>query len=407
MIVQTSRVRPRGQRVRIAFAVLVCAIAIGAFAANLWFLDFFGPLIVPALPWLSFAIVGSLLVVRRSGDPIGWLLGAAGALSQVGTLSSAYAYTSLEAGATLPEGELVLWLGYPLWMVVLGLMVAAMVLFPDGRPPNRTFAMLLGAFTALGVIGVVGSAFADQPLGVPQPFAHAGGPPRSIANPFALHGLVGDLMFLAASALNVVVALVLIAPAALVVRFRRSRGVEREQLKWLTYTAAIGFGLVLIGFAAPEGIIKFLVQLTGLVGIGLLPVAISIAVTRYRLYDIDVIIRRTLIYAALSAVLLGAYFVGLALFQAIVAPITSGNGVAVAISTLAVVGLFQPMRTRIQALVDQRFYRSRYDAERTLDAFSLGLRAEVDLDAVRADLIDAVERTVQPAHASVWLRGQP
>ena len=144
-----------------------------------------------------------------------------------------------------------------------------------------------------------------------------------------------------------------------------------------------------------------------MVGFGLLPIAIGIAILRYRLYDIDVLIRRTLVYAALSAVLIAAYLVGLALFQAILAPITSGSAVAVAISTLAVVALFQPMRIRIQATVDRRFYRSQYDAERTLDTFSARLREEVDLDAVRSDLIDAVQRTVQPAHASVWLRARP
>jgi hypothetical protein len=170
------------------------------------------------------------------------------------------------------------------------------------------------------------------------------------------------------------------------------------------YTAAIAFGLVLIGFASPGGTAKLLIQFTGIVGVGLLPVAIGIAIFRYRLYDIDVLIRRTLTYAALSAILLAAYLVGLALFQTILAPITSGSAAAVAISTLGVVALFQPVRARIQAGVDRRFYRSRYDSTQTLDAFSARLRDEVDLDAVRSDLIDAVQRTVQPAHASVWLR---
>jgi hypothetical protein len=395
--------------VRVVFATVVCAIAIGSFAADLWFLDYFGPSIVIGLPWLSFALVGSLLVVRRAGDPIGWLLGAAGALSQLGVLSGPYAYGSgsLEAGAALPGAELALWLGYPIWIAVIGLIVSALVRFPDGSPPGRPFAILLWGFVAFVVIAAVGSALADRPIDVPQPVAQAEGPPRSVPNPFALHGPVGDLMLLAASAINIVAPLTLIAPLALVVRFRRSHGVERQQLKWLTYTAAIAFGLALIAFVAPPGPIRVLADPTSIFGIGLLPVAVGVAIFRYRLYDIDVLIRRTIIYAALSAILIAAYLVGLALFQAILAPITSGSAVAVAISTLAVVALFQPMRTRIQAAVDRRFYRSRYDAERTLDAFSVRLRAEVDLDAVRADLIDAVERTVQPAHATVWLRGQP
>ena len=211
-------------------------------------------------------------------------------------------------------------------------------------------------------------------------------------------------MLLVASAINIVLALALIAPVALVVRFRRSRGVEREQLKWLTYTAAIVFGLLPIAAVSPRGTIADLAQAMFILGIGLLPVAIGIAVTRYRLYDIDVLIRRTLIYATVSALLAAAYVGGLALFQFVLAPFTVGSGVAVAISTLAVVALFQPVRTRIRSAVDRRFYRSKYDAERTLDAFAARLREQIDLGALEGELLDAVRETVQSTHASVWLR---
>jgi hypothetical protein len=198
--------------------------------------------------------------------------------------------------------------------------------------------------------------------------------------------------------------LALIAASALVVRFRRSRGVEREQLKWITYTAAISVGLLLIGFLSPAGPAANVAQAASLVGIGLLPVAIGIAVTRYRLYDIDLLIRRTLIYAVLSVVLLATYIGGVALLQTILAPLTSGSGVAVAISTLAVVALFQPIRRRIQAAVDRRFYRAKYDADLTLDAFTARLRDEVDLVALEGELLAVVNDTVQPTYASVWLR---
>jgi hypothetical protein len=387
---------------------VVCVIAIGCFAANLRFPDYFGPLgiLFAALPLLSFAIVGSFLVVRRAGDPIGWLLGTAGAILQLVFLSLAYGSASLEAGAALPGGHLALWSASVIQYLVFGSVISAVVRFPDGRPPGRAFAILLWAVVAFVVAAAVATALAAQPIPAPLTFVgpHAGDPSRSIPNPFALHGPVGDLMLLAASAIKIVAPLALIAPLALVVRFRRSRGIERQQLKWLTYTAAIGFGLGLIAFLAPPGPIRVLGDPMSVFGIGLLPVAIGIAILRYRLYDIDVLIRRSLVYAALSAVLIAAYLVGLALFQTILAPITSGSAVAVAISTLAVVGLFQPMRTRIQAAVDRRFYRSQYHAERTLDAFSLRLRDEVNLDAVRGGLLDAVRETMQPAHASVWLR---
>jgi hypothetical protein len=393
--------------VRAAFAALVCAIAIGSLAADLRFPDFFGPtgIIFAALPLLSFALVGSFLVVRRAGGPIGWLLGAAGALLQLVFLSQAYGAASLEASAGLPGGEFALWFGSVMQFAVFGLVISAMVRFPDGRAPGRAFAILLWAVVTFLVAAVVASALAAQPIPAPLTYTapHAGNPPRSIPNPFALHGPLGDLMLLVASGINIVAPLVLIAPLALVVRFRRSGGIERQQLKWLTYTATIAFGLALIAFVAPPGPITVL-DATSIFGIGLLPIAIGVAVTRYRLYDIDILIRRTLVYAAVSAVLLATYVGGVALLQTILAPLTAGSGVAVAISTLAVVALFQPVRRRIQAAVDRRFYRAKYDAERTLDSFAGRLRDEVDLESVRADLLHAVRETVQPTHASVWLR---
>ena len=392
-----------------AFAALILAIAIGAFVADLWFLDLFGPpgIVFAALPLLPLAIVGSFLVVRRAGGPIGWLLGATGALMQLVLLAQAYGYASLYTDAALPWGELVLWLGSVMGNALVALMISAMVFFPDGRPPGRAFAILLGVGVAAGVTFTVASALTDQPIPVPLPYTglHTGEPPRSIPNPFALHGPVGDLALLVASLLyNIFFPLVLIAPLALVVRFRRSRGVEREQLKWLTYAAAIAFGLLVTKFVIPQGPLRAFAEATSLFTLGLLPVAIGIAVTRYRLYDVDVLIRRTLIYAAVSAVLLVAYIGGVALFQTILAPITAGSGVAVVISTLAAVALFQPLRRRIQEAVDRRFYRSRYDAVRTLDSFAFRLRDEVELDAVRADLLGAVQQTVAPDHVSLWLR---
>ena len=388
------------------FAALVCVIAIGAFAADFWFLDFLGPgYVVAALPLLSSAIVGSFLVIRRVGGPIGWLLGAAGALLQLVLLLQAYGSASVVAGAALPRGDLALWLGSVIAFVPFGLVIATMVLFPDGRPPGRAFAILLWAVAAFVVINVVVMALADRPILVPASSGpDAGDAPRTITNPFALHGQVGDLLLLVASAINTFLPLVLIAPLALVVRFRRSRGVERQQLKWLTFTAAIAFGLALIAYVTPPGPIRVLTEATSIFGIGLLPIAIGIAVTRYRLYDIDLLIRRTVIYAAVSAVLLAAYIGGVALVHFILAPVTSGNGLAVAISTLAILAAFQPLRRRIQETVDRRFYRSRYDAVQTLDSFAVRLRDEVDLDAVRADLLGSVQQAIAPAHASLWLR---
>jgi len=390
--------------VRAAFAALICAVAFGSVAATLWFPQIFDSVsalvVFASFPFLSFAVVGSLLVVRRAGDPLGWLLGAVGALLPLSLLANAYGYASLEAGAGLPGGDVALWFGTPSSLVAIGLIVFALVRFPDGRSPGRAFALLLWAFFAVLVIVGIGVAFADQPIEVPN-----SRPLRLIRNPFALHGPLGDLLLLAASAKAIVLALALIAPVALVVRFRRSRGVERQQLKWLTYTAAIAFGLYLIALVSPpEGTIRVLAAATSFLGIGLLPVAIAIAIFRYRLYDIDVLIRRTVVYGAVSAALVATYLGAAVLFQALLRPFTSGSELAVAGSTLLVVALFQPVRRRIQAAVDRRFYRAKYDAERTLDAFAARLGDEVDLAALQGELLGVVNDTVQPAHASLWLR---
>jgi hypothetical protein len=240
-------------------------------------------------------------------------------------------------------------------------------------------------------------------VAAPHAAPQAGDPSRSIPNPFALHGPLGDLMLLVASRINIVAPLALVPPIALVVRFRRSRGVERQQLKWLTYTAAIAFGLALAAYAAPAGPSAVL-DVTSIFGIGLLPIAIGLAILRYRLYDIDIVIERTLVYGATTAAIAVAFFGGLVLLQAALRPITSGSELAVAASTLGSFALFQPIRRWIQQIVDRRFYRSRYDAARTLDAFAEDVRDDVDLESVRTHLIAATGRTMSPAHASLWLR---
>jgi hypothetical protein len=395
--------------VRRAFVALVCAIAIGSLATDLWFRDLFDPpgIVFTALPLLSYAIVGSLLVVRRVGGPIGWLLGGTGALLQLVAPTQAYGYASLYAGAALPGAELVLWLGSVIGSALLLLMIPAMVLFPDGRPPSRTFAILLGALVAAGVTLTVASALADQPILVPLPYVglHTGEAARAIPNPLALHGPLGDLLLFAVSALNNFGALLLlVAPLALVVRFRRSRGVERQQLKWLMYAAAITFGLMVFGYVFSLGPIKTLVNILTVFGIGLLPVAIGIAVTRHRLYGIDVLINRTVVYGATSTLIALTFLAGIVVLQTVLRPLTSGSELAIAASTLVSFALFQPIRRRVQSAVDRRFDRSRYDAARTLDAFAVQLRDEVDLDAVRADLLGAVRQTMAPAYASLWLR---
>jgi hypothetical protein len=202
----------------------------------------------------------------------------------------------------------------------------------------------------------------------------------------------------------------IVAFAELVRRYRTAGGAEREQIKWLAIpvvalltaltATAVTISLGVDRLPPVNAIVGILYAIAGL----LLPVAMGIAVLRYRLYDIDILINRALVYGATTVGIAAAFFGGIVVLEAAIRPFTSGSELAVAGSTLLCFALFQPLRRRIQAAVDRRFYRSRYDAALTVDIFSATLRDEVDLDAVRADLVDAVTQTVQPAHASVWLR---
>jgi hypothetical protein len=195
--------------------------------------------------------------------------------------------------------------------------------------------------------------------------------------------------------------LLLTGIVAAVVRFRRSRGEERQQLKWMTYA------LVVLAVAAvgPPFLGEELVELAFPVALALLPAAVAVAMLRYRLYDVDVVIRKTLVYGALTAVLAAVYAVAVVGAQALLAPVTDGSDLAVAVSTLLVAALFLPLRSRVQRLVDRRFYRRRYDAQRTLEAFGSRLRDRVELEGLRTDLEGAVAETMQPLHVSLWLRG--
>jgi hypothetical protein len=206
------------------------------------------------------------------------------------------------------------------------------------------------------------------------------------------------------------IALSFVCLASIIVRYRQARRAERQQLKWFTWAFVVFFVVLALGIAL-QGVFGVAVtrmllwwELIWPISITMLPLAIGIAVFRHRLYDIDVLINRTLVYGLTTSAVAAAFFSGIVVLQALLQPFTSGSELAVAASTLLTVALLQPLRTRIQQAVDRRFYRWRYDAARTVDAFADELRDEVDLDAVRAHLLGAVGQTVSPAHASLWLR---
>jgi hypothetical protein len=287
-------------------------------------------------------------------------------------------------------------------MLALALIYLPM-LFPDGRFLSRRWlpVAVIGGVSTLGI--VLPRALVDT-LPVNEV------PGRGIANPIGIEGLGGDLpIFGAVEALFLVAAVGAVASVA--VRFRRSRGVERQQMKLFAYVI-----VVLIGGSVLAGGIS---DLTGvgwlegssfvlsMMGLMCLPIAVGIAILRYRLYNIDLIINRTLVYGPLTATLALVYFGGVATTQLVFRALTGQQQqpqLAIVVSTLVIAALFNPLRRRIQAFIDRRFYRSKYDARKTLEAFSASLRDETDLDTLNNQLVGIVRQTIQPAHVSLWLR---
>jgi hypothetical protein len=336
---------------------------------------------------LVFGLVGAVVASRLPSNPIGWLFLALALIEGAFELAFGYTHYSLHVSA-LPGETWTAWLSN--WMSPLSppLLVAALLLFPDGRPPSPRWRWVLWACPLLAVLAVVQYALAPGPLvefpAVTNP-AGVAWLPEVPSDPF-------------------VFALLVAAAAGLGMRFRRSHGVERQQLKWFVYAAAVMAGFLVLSSVAQSVLggdedsiaagFLFAACISGV------PIAAGIAILRHRLYDIDVVINRTLVYGALTATLGGTY-----VLLALLIGLTLGESdVAVAASTLAVAALFRPARARIQDLVDRRFYRRRYDAARTLDAFSARLRDELDLETLGADLRSVVRDTVQPAHVSLWLR---
>jgi hypothetical protein len=405
-------VRLPGLRVLFAVAAWLAAVVLAAFSLVLLALGstVFGLENSPG--WLMAALylasvslptVGALVTIRRPGNLIGPILLAAGVSLFLWFSSSAYATYALVVRPDLPGGVFAIWLaGWAPFPYALALLDFIPLLYPDGRFLSRRwnlFALLVGA---VGVAQFVGVGFGRPVLQSGTSFG------TTLTNPLAIAGLASfDLLVNQTLAVPMEFAFLVISWAAVVVRFRRSRGVERLQLKWFLYAVAIVllafatlFPLSSIGNWITDEIFFFTFTFTFL----LIPLSIGVAILRYRLYDIDRLINRTIVYGATTGAIGLTFFAGIVIMPALLRPFISGSEIAVAVSTLLSFALFQPLRSRVQDAVDRRFSRSRYNAARTLDAFSVRLRDEVDLDSVRAELVDAVQRTVQPAHTSIWLR---
>ena len=239
----------------------------------------------------------------------------------------------------------------------------------------------------------------------------AGTYPAGDTNPLALGGIGGQLIEMLGPVSSVlgVVGLVFVV-ASLVVRYRRSQGAERAQLKWFAYVGLVVVPMLLFAIvtggatSGPQAILSNAAWTVGLGGLALLPVTIGVAILRYRLYDIDRLVSRTISWAAVTVILGASFVLAILGAQALIAPVTGSNELAVAGSTILVAALFQPIRRRVQGLVDQRFNRARYDADRTVSAFAGRLRDEVDLEHLRAEIVTTVSQTVEPSSVSLWLR---
>src|SRR5512139_235865 len=346
---------------------------------------------------VGFATAGALVAWRQPGNAVGWLLIALALTSTVQTLGATYVLT--RSPGYLAVAWVTGWVWYG-WLLLIGVFVP--LVFPDGRLVSRRWRPVLWLGVAALTACIVGTAFTPGALDLST----------TVQNPLGVEGTGGKVF---SSVQTVGAALLLLAVvltvASLLVRFRRSRGVERQQLKWFAFAGVVALtGLTLAASAEllpgtwgdPVGAVGWgMFAFAAVLGI---PVATGIAIFRYRLYDIDRVVNRTLVYAALTATLLTTYAASVLVLGRLLTPFTGDSDLAVAGSTLAVAALFRPARKRIQDTVDRRFYRHRYDAARTLDDFTTRLRHELDLDAVGTDLRAVTQDVLQPTHVSLWMR---
>jgi len=373
----------------LAWSLFALALLILSAGLPLWSPDM-GFYFTFALVATPFAVVGVLVASRRPRNPIGWLFLVFGVVAAFTSFGDRYAsYALVEHPGSLPGGNWVAWLSSGIWHPAFGFFVFAFLLFPNGRLPSarwRPVAWIAAANYLMG--GVLGLLWGPL-FGEFFPYADF---------PFRLPGnAIADVMFSAFLLVNF--GLLALSAVSLVLRLRRAVGVERQQLKWFVYAVAL-FALVAPSSVFVLGDGRVLVVLLPLV-----PIAAGIAILRHRLYDIDVVINRTLVYGALTVTLILVYAGCVVSLQYVFRALSGGSSqLTIVASTLAIAALFNPLRRRVQAGIDRLFYRQKYDAAKTLEAYSARLRDETDLDNLGDGLVSVVRDTVQPAHVSMWLR---
>ena len=373
-------------------ATIVLAVANSAFSEESLVEEF--PL--GAIIAFSFPVVGALIASRRPGNAVGWIFCGIGLTQALVDFAYEYAtYALVTEPGSLPGGGLMSWLQTWTWVPGYGLLITFLLLvFPTGKLPSRRWRPV--AWTSgLAMAIMIGPAMGFWRYRG----ARLLGDTTEIESSLGLPGImfvVGFPLLLVCGAASIV---------SLIVRFRRSKGDERQQLKWFTYAAAgvAVFAIVVEGFVGELTDLALLRTVFAFILIPAVPIATGVAILKYRLYDIDRIINKTLVFGLLTALLVAGFAGGTLLLQSLL-PVPDDSEAIVAASTLAMAALFAPLRARIQEIVDRRFYRARYDATHAVEDFGSRLRSETDLNSLASDLIGVVSRTVQPAHASLWLR---
>jgi hypothetical protein len=404
----TSEVQPR-TATRLAWALwaiyllLQAAVLVVAFLARSYSnpaetLPLFssGLLFLP----LSFAFptVGALIIARHPHNPIGWLFVSIGFAALLGGFAEGYwRYALFVRPGSLPAGKLMLWVNTRPFALQTLFLLLLILLFPTGRPLSQRWSVV-GWLAILGsLINQAALAFMPGPLN----------PGIAITNPFGLVGAARLLQFCANLGTYMLSLGMLGTILSLVVRLRRAHGIERQQLKLLSYA--------LVVYAAAEGAFAFVpsqqpplpLLVVDAFAAAFVAVAAGIAILRYRLWDIDIIIRRTLIYSTLTLTLGLVYLGCILLGRTLVAPYIGSSELVIVASTLAIAALFNPLRRRIQNVIDKRFYRRKYDAAKVLAVFGATVRDETDLDALTAEMLRVVDDTMQSEFVGLWLRDTP
>jgi hypothetical protein len=355
--------------------------------------------VVPVLATAIWGFVGVALAFLRPRNQVGWLLLGVGVTLSVSGAGGAYVDWSKTRPDELPGAAWGAWVGSSAWIIVIAFLIPRFLLvFPNGRLPSPRWRVISVA-QYLVLLAMALSALQPGPL-----------PDRDYSrydNPIGVGALdwVGRIpAWTTAIGLPVLLLATVGAAASLIARYRNARGAERQQLKLIAFLVGVTAITWVGANLAPYGVVHDVIEFVAVMGLALAPLAVLVAVLRYRLYDIDAVISKTLVYGFLT-VILGVAYLGLVLAgQAVFSSFAGGSNLAIAASTLVVAALFLPVRARIQRFVDRRFYRRRYDAQRTLDGFGARLREQIDLASLERDLRGVVSGTMHPAHVSLWLR---